>query len=68
MAYPDYTSLKTIEKLFGLKRQKTQLFPIITTIEPSTRLQADLADGQKTGLFTEKAKSEFIITPVLREV
>lgn len=35
---------------------------------PSDRLRAELADAEKLGLFTGKAKSEFIIAPILLEV
>ena len=68
MAYRDFTLLK-LEKDFGIKAAYQTLFekPILP-IEPSDLLKAELLDAQTLPLVTEKAKSEHIISPVLREV
>lgn len=57
-------------KALGLRTVITKLFenqPIIP-ITPSEMLVQNLAEGQEFSLDTEKARSEFIIAPILKEV
>ena len=68
MAYSDYTSLHKLQQELDITHHKELLFPDITPIEPSQKLQEDLEEAQNYSLLTEKAKSEFLITPVLKEV
>lgn len=68
MNYSEFTTLSKATQQLGLKQHKSLLFESPQAIAPSANLTAALEDGAKMGLFTEKAKSEFIIAPVLREV
>ncbi|TAE24988.1 MAG: hypothetical protein EAZ91_19870 [Cytophagales bacterium] len=69
MAYSDFT-LDQLERVFGISETQVRLFSddIIVPIQPSERLLADVQEGQELPVFSEKAKSEMLITPVLREV
>jgi hypothetical protein len=68
MAYSDYTSLHKLQRELGISHQKSTLFQHIKSIEPSAKLQEDLEEAQNYSLLTEKAKSEFLITPILKEI
>lgn len=68
MNFSEFTTLTKATQQLGLIQQKKQLFLHLAPITPSERLVAELSDGEKIGLFTEKAKSEFIIAPILLEV
>ncbi len=61
-----YNDLKAI----GLRTVVVDLFAgqNIPPVQPSEILKQVLAEGQEFSLDTEKARSEFIIAPVLREV
>ena len=69
MAYSDFT-LDQLDRLFGVAETQVRLFSeeSLITIQPSERLLADVSEGQELPVFSEKAKSEMLITPVLREV
>ena len=68
MNYSDFTTIAKVQKTFGIIQQKKPLFPLSNPIEPSLRLQEAMQDAQKIAISTEKAKSEFIIAPILIEV
>jgi hypothetical protein len=69
MAYSDFINIAQIEKQFGIKQTIGKLFPQSPTIQPSQHLQIDLADIEEMPLInSEKAKSEFLIVPILREI
>ena len=68
MAYSDFTSLQKLKHELGIHHQKNGLFNEIIPISPSVRLQEDLEEAQQYSLLSEKAKSEFLITPILKEV
>jgi hypothetical protein len=68
MGYSDYTSLHKLQQELNLTHHKKLLFPNITPVEPSQKLQEDLEEARNYSLLTEKAKSEFLITPVLKEI
>jgi hypothetical protein len=69
MAYSDYTSLQKLSSELGISHQRQRLFTRIQPAAPSAKLTEDISEAQNYySLSTEKAKSEFLITPILREV
>lgn len=68
MSYPDFTSLQKLQRELAIAHQKVHLFQDIKPVMPSIKLQEDLEEAQQYSLLTEKAKSEFLITPILKEV
>lgn len=69
MAYSDF-SLARVKKAFGLKEQSVRLFSDISTLKPSSWLEETLSYSLKLALASssEKARSEFIIAPILIEL
>lgn len=69
MAYSDF-SLEDVLERFDLSERDRSLFEAIAPIEPSEWLQESLRLGQDYALLgaTEKARSEFIVAPILLEV
>lgn len=69
MAYSDFTMVQLMDN-FGLieKKENITLRENIAQAQPSERLLADLAEAKLLPEFSEKAKSEHIIAPILREV
>lgn len=69
MAYSDFT-LEAVLTQFDLKEVTAPLFATIVPVQPSAWLQETLAIGQEYGLRsgTEKARSEFIVVPILLEL
>ncbi|TAE31138.1 MAG: hypothetical protein EAZ92_03055 [Candidatus Kapaibacterium sp.] len=58
-----------LKREFGLAEEKrTSLFHDITPVEPSNWLKTTLAAGRKMPLVSEKAKSEFLVAPILTEL
>lgn len=68
MAYSDFTSVSQLEEQFGLTQRKVRLFPDVAPVTPSSVLQNDLNESAVVPLLTEKAKSEFLIVPVFKEL
>lgn len=69
MAYSDFTSISQVEKKYQLSQKKTNLFSEFALIEASDRLKMELTEAQEYySMVSEKAKSEFLIAPVLREL
>jgi hypothetical protein len=70
MAYSKYTSLLQFEERYNIRQRKAELFPDgIVPIEPSERLVFDLQEAEELyAPQSEKAKSEFIIAPILKEL
>lgn len=68
MAYSDFTTIRQVEKQFGIYQFKKQLFTDIEQVLPSERLLVDLQEAEEMPLFSEKAKSELIIMPILKEI
>ena len=68
MPYSDFNLIK-LEKQLGLKHKRGAVFerPLLK-VEPSEHLISDINDGMDLPVFSEKAKSELLITPILREV
>lgn len=69
MAYSDYTTLQKLNNELGIAHKRQKLFMTIQPVLPSEKLLEDLQEAQNYySLTTEKAQSEFLITPILREV
>jgi hypothetical protein len=68
MSYRKFT-LKTFCETFSIPASAVDLFsPNIPYVQPSDHLQFDISEGLRLPLTTEKAKSEYLIVPILREV
>ena len=69
MAYSDF-SLSQVKKAFALTEESCQLFPELPPVQPSSWLQETLAYSLKLALSSssQKARSEFIIAPILIEL
>lgn len=69
MAYSDFTFPK-LKKDYGLEQEDCKLFEkaIVPDVLPSNRLQQDIADAKLIPLYSEKAKSEAVIFPIIREM
>jgi len=69
MAFSDFTFAK-LEKYYGIKQMDIFLFENIKIpiVLPSQRLLEDIQDAKNMPLLTEKAKSEAIIFPIVREL
>lgn len=64
MSYSDMT-LEIIRSRFGIALTERQLFPNPGKITPTPWLKTALAKGNGMAVFSEKARSEMIITPIL---
>lgn len=67
MAYSDFVSISELEDRFGIIQKRKNIFPNIAAILPSERLLMDLEDAEMVPINTEKAKSEHLIVPILKE-
>ncbi|MBE9042242.1 hypothetical protein IQ235_15800 [Oscillatoriales cyanobacterium LEGE 11467] len=69
MAYSDF-SLNRVKKVFGLTEKSVSLFGDVAPLEPSHWIQETLSYSLKLALSSssEKARSEFIIAPILIEL
>jgi hypothetical protein len=69
MAYKKYTGVE-IKDLLGLQLESTKLFDDaqIKNMNPTTRLLLSLEMSQEMALTTEKAVSEYLVSPILAEV
>lgn len=69
MAYSDFKTLQVFKKEIGISYKLQKLFPpVIQGFQPSEHLLFDLQEAKTYGLLSEKAKSEMLITPLLKEV
>jgi hypothetical protein len=69
MAYSDFINISQVEKQFGIRQTLGAIFKDVPTVQPSEHLQIDLDDVKETPLInSEKAKSEFLIVPILKEI
>jgi hypothetical protein len=66
MAYSDFTLTK-LKKQFGLEQKRAKIFNDITEVKPSERLALDIEEGLQMPKNTEKARSENLVSPVLKE-
>jgi hypothetical protein len=60
--------LSQVKEKYGLIEVEKDLFPNLQAIQPSAWLNETLNMSIKMPLLSEKAKSEFIISPILMEV
>jgi len=69
MAYSDFTFSK-LKKEYNIKQEDAFLFEniVIFQVTPSSRLSADIQESKGVPLMSEKAKSEYIIAPIIREI
>ena len=67
MAYSDFT-LTSLEKTFGLQNRLQPLFEAVTPLEPSEKLTDDLREARTLPIKSEKARSEWIVVPILKEL
>lgn len=67
MAYTDFT-LDDLETKFGIKNQFDDLQFDSQPIEASEALKRDLRIAQNLPVVSEKAKSEWIVVPILKEL
>ncbi len=67
MAYTDFT-LESVETDLGIPQRPGPAFPPLTDVVPPAWLPAHLARGMELALVSEKARSEFIVAPILLAV
>lgn len=68
MAYKDF-DLTTVEANFGITTVYQSFVPKnLPLFQASDRLLLDLEETSQEALYTEKAKSELILTPIIREL
>ncbi len=69
MSYSDYQTLKELTKKLAITYQVTDLFPHIQEVPPSVFLLHSLEVAKMLpSTFSEKARSENLITPILFDV
>ncbi len=69
MPYSDFTFAK-LKRNFGLEQEDVHLFQavILPNFEVSQHLLTDIAEAQDMPLLSEKAKSEMLISPIIKEL
>lgn len=68
MAYGDFT-LDIIEDRFNISTRVRNIFESpVEIVQPSQRLTEDIEEAASYPLRTEKAKSEWVVTPILKEL
>lgn len=68
MAYSDFVLISELEDTFGIVQKRQNLFATLQPLYPSERLLWDLEDAHLVPINTEKAKSEHLIVPILKEI
>jgi hypothetical protein len=69
MSYSDYQTLKELTKKLAITYQVADLFPIIQEVTPSAFLLHSLEIAKSLpSTFSEKSRSENLITPILFDV
>jgi hypothetical protein len=64
LSYSDL-SIEDVRKTFQLQISRTELFSEIIPLEPAAWLKQVLQEGFEISVISEKARSEFIIAPIL---
>src|SRR5690242_8734009 len=64
MSYSEFT-LETVERQFGIRPQEVVLFPDAAPTDVPNWLPGWLSRGTRLALISEKARSEFIVVPIL---
>jgi hypothetical protein len=67
MAYEDF-SFQDFREKFGYEDRVQKLFSSIKLIKPSKRLVEELKEAKTVPLHNKKAKSEWIVVPILKEI
>ncbi|TAE13895.1 MAG: hypothetical protein EAZ95_10505 [Bacteroidetes bacterium] len=68
MAYKDF-KLEDIQTMLGISNFKHAFVPKgLPTFSPTAHLLQELSEASKEALYTEKAKLELIITPIIKEL
>ena len=67
MSYRDFT-LGEIEKTFGIKNRRTKVLNSFEAVTPSETLANELKEVEELPVRSEKAKSEWIVVPILKEL
>jgi hypothetical protein len=67
MAYTDFT-LSDLDDKFGIKNERKQLQFSSTPLEPTERLRLELEESTEMPIKSEKARSEWIVVPILKEL
>jgi hypothetical protein len=67
MAYSDFT-LSDLEEQFGVKHQRKRLQFASKPIKPSEKLRFELDESTEMPIKSEKARSEWIVVPILKEL
>ncbi len=67
MAYSDFT-LDDLENKFGIKNKLGHIQFDIQPMQPSELLERDLRIAKSQSITSEKAKSEWIVVPILKEL
>jgi hypothetical protein len=69
MASSDFSFAK-LKKRFGIRQESVYLFEGLTIapVAPSTRLLDDLKEAEQMPLLIEKAKSEYLIAPLVKDL
>lgn len=67
MTYSDFTLSDLAEK-FGTANERRELHFSSTPIMPTQWLQKELADSKEMHIKSEKARSEWIVVPILKEL
>ncbi|TAE17546.1 MAG: hypothetical protein EAZ95_06270 [Bacteroidetes bacterium] len=69
MAYSDFTFAK-LQLRYGIEQEDAYMFEGVSlpTVSASQKLLEDIQEAKETPLMTEKAKSEAIIAPIMREL
>lgn len=61
-------SLDYVRRQFGLTMKLSAIFHEVAPISPSTWLESSLRRAGPVALISEKARSEFLVAPILLEV
>lgn len=64
MAYTEFT-LETVDRILGVAPQPADLFPGLIPLPVPDWLRDGLARGMQMSMVSEKARSEFIVVPIL---
>ena len=69
MAYTSFKKLEQLRKAFGIEEIQSKWLPeYLAPVNISAHLLQNLSDAQDESLRTEKAKSEYVIAPILKEL
>ncbi|HUY35161.1 MAG TPA: hypothetical protein VMV69_20620 [Pirellulales bacterium] len=64
MSYTNFT-LESVDRIFGVTPQPADLFPALAPLPVPLWLRDVLSKGMQLSLLSEKARSEFIVVPIL---